>query len=147
MTKSLLCSMCVSLSLPLASVPAQTPTPHPAAKPPEAYPNSNPPLDGNYVLTVSAADKRNGPDFSILVAAQTFSISNAQPGATFGAQLLPQENGSFLMYYDLTPPGGLTIKSTVILHPGEPIQLLKIGDTVYNARMDRYPLPAAKGGG
>ena len=112
-----------------------------------SYPQSNLPLDGNYVLTLSTADKK-GPDFSVLVAAQSFSVYNAQPGVTFNAQLVPQENGTFLLYYDLTQTGGTVTKSTVILRPGEPVQLLKNGDSICNARLDHYnSAPAAKGGG
>ena len=149
MKKFLLCLAYVSLAvlLPLA---AQTPDPHsPSEKANVSYPNGNPPLDGNYVLTLSTADKK-GPDFSVLVAAQTFSVYNTTPGVNFGAQLIPQENGSFLMYYDLTQAGGAVTKCTVILRPGEPVQLLKSGDGFCNARLDHYnptPAPAPKGGG
>ena len=148
MKKPLFCLACVNLAL-LSFAAAQAPIPRSTEKPAVSYPQSNLPLDGNYVLTLSTADKK-GPDFSILVAAQSFSVYNAQPGVTFNAQLVPQENGGFLLYYDLTQTGGTVTKSTVILHPGEPVQLLKSGDGFCNARLDHYnptPAPASKGSG
>ena len=135
MLKNLFCLVCVAVCLSVAGAFAQS-SPTPSPKPTTPDLSNNPPLDASYVLALSSADKKGEPEFCVLVAAQNLSVFD-EPRLTFNAEIFPQENGSFLLYYTLVQ-SGTTTKTTVILRPGEPVQILKNGDQLYNLRLDRY---------
>lgn len=130
MTKRLLRLAWVVVSLPLTGMAGENTSPATPAK----LPADNPPLEANYVVALTSADKK-GPELSMLVASQVFGASNRE--ITFNAQLFPHEKGGFLLYYSLVQ-GSTETKATVLLHPGEVVQLVKNGDQFYNLRFDRY---------
>ena len=133
MTKHSLAILC-AVGLPLATVFAQTPTPTPA----KALP------DENFVLTLSPAGKDGEGLSVIMTSAQTFGISRS--GFTFNGTLQRIEGGYRLDYpLETNASAGGTIHtgSSVVLTPGEPVQLVKNGDQFYNLRLDHYPTPDA----
>ena len=139
MTKYVLAVLGVAvllLSAGFAQSPTPTPTPEKSgAKPP----------DENYVLNLTPAGK-DGEGFAVIVTStQTFSLSRS--GLTFTGALARTDAGSLRLDYglDTNADRGGTIHtgSSVILHPGEPIQLVRNGEQFYNLRLDHYPPPDA----
>ena len=114
----------VALSLPTAF--AQSPTPSPG---------------DNFALSLSAADKDGGGVTVIVTASQTFNISRS--GLTFNGSLNKTDAGGYRLDYlletDASHGGTIHTGSSVILRPGEPVQLVKNGEQFYNLRLDRYP--------
>ena len=94
-------------------------------------------LDGNYVLTLSPAEKGNEADFAVIVATPEFSLHNGDPGFDFVGKLTPVENGVYLLTYYFEAGTAIT-KSSVLLRPGEPAQIVKNGKQFYNLKLDRY---------
>ena len=136
MTTRLLVILC-AVAFPLALF-AQSPTPVPARAP----------LDENFVLTLSPAGKDGEGLSVIMTSAQTFNISRS--GFTFSGTLQRVGGGfrlDFLLETNASAGGTIHTGSSVILTPGEPVQLVKNGDQFYNLRLDHYPPPdAAKPG-
>lgn len=135
MGKSLLLLLCFVMIFPGLRATAQS-----SSVAPNINWGDNPPLDGNYVLTLSRADGK-GEDISMLVASELFSTFNSK--VTFNAKLIQQHDGSFLLFFTLTQ-GDIITKSTVVLRPGEPVQLVRNGEQFYNLRLDRYNAAPAK---
>ena len=85
----------------------------------------------------------------IVTSAQTFNVSRS--GFTFNGTLARAEGGGLRLDYALETNaergGSIHTGSSVILTPGEPVQLVKNGEQFYNLRLDRYPpADAAKPG-
>lgn len=122
-------------------------------------------LDGNFVLTISINDKQQiGKEVSIVVATPIFQTASSQPTMTFNGVVRQQENGVFLVDYQLgiqmpvttemaAPANSqrtftsvqyqnISTKSTVLLHLGVPIQIIKDGERVYTLKLDRYDATA-----
>ncbi len=107
-------------------------------------------LDGNYVLTLTLKEKETAVwELGVVVASRTFNNSAAQPNTNFTGRVLPQENGSFLVDYQLgrnvAVPNGNSIdyrsaatKSSVLLRLGEPVQIIKDGNQAFTLKLERY---------
>lgn len=118
-------------------------------------------LDGNYVLTLTSSDKQQvGKEMSVVVATPLFQTTSSQPIVTFSGIVHQQEDGTYLVDYQLsaqlpvtTESAGLpngtrtytnvtyqnsSTKSTVLLHLGAPIQIIKDGEHTYLLKLDRY---------
>ena len=141
---ALLCAVTLAPTVLSAQGPAPAPRRILALPAPEEKSDEKPP-DENLVLTLSAAGK-DGEGFSLIVTStQTFNL--ARSGLTFSGTLGRTENGAFRLDYLLETNahvnGTIHTGSSVILRPGEPVQLLKNGDQFYNLRLDHYPPPDA----
>ena len=116
----------------------------------ESSPASKMATDDNYVLTLSAAGKEGEGLALIVTSSQTFNTSRAN--FTFNGTLNQTETGAFRLDYLLEThsvnDGTIHTGSSVILRPGEPVQLIKNGEQFYNLRLDRYnsTTPAKTGG-
>lgn len=146
MTKCPLALFCVLL-LPLSTALAQNlpppPNKAPSAGSPEARGVHEP--DENFALVLTPAGKSGEGLMVIVTSAQTFNVSRS--GFTFNGTLARAENGALRLDYLLetnAERGGIIhTGSSVLLRPGEPVQLVKNGDQFYDLRLDRYPPPDA----
>ena len=116
----------------------------------ESSPASRATTDDNYVLTLSAVGKEGEGLALIVTSSQTFNTSRSN--FTFNGTLNQTETGAFRLDYLLethsVSDGTIHTGSSVLLRPGEPVQLIKNGEQFYNLRLDRYNAPApAKPGG
>ena len=164
MKKILASLFCVSVALPVSGMFAQNDAPTIPRPPrlPVSSDNAAPShLDGNYVLTLTSTEKdQPGRELSVVVATPTFSTSSVQPIVTFSGKMFPQEGGVFQLDYQIsgtvalpTTKGpantftnveyrSITTVSSVLLHLGEPVQIIKDGDQTYTLKIDRSK-PAA----
>ncbi len=106
--------------------------------------------DENYVLNLSAAGKEGDNLALIVTSSQTFSATHS--GFTFNGTLNQTETGAFRLDYLLETTsnghGIIHTGSSVILRPGEPVQVIKNDEQFYNIRLDRYNASSsAKSGG
>ena len=99
--------------------------------------------DDNFALSLSAADKDGEGVTVIVTASQAFNLSRT--GLTFNGSLNKTDTGGYRLDYLLETSAGrggtVHTGSSVILHPGEPVQLVKNGEQFYNLRPDHYPPP------
>ena len=143
---ALLCAVALPLPASFAQSPAPTPVPGPRrimSLPAPEEKSDEKPSDENLVLTLSPAGK-DGEGFSIIVtSSQTFNLS--RNGFNFNGTLNRTGNGAYRLDYALetTVPTTIHTGSSVILRPGEPVQLVKNGEQFYNLRLDHYPPPEA----
>ena len=128
MRKTLLLLVCGIISLSVPGAFAQS------------SPASKTVTDDNYVLTLSAVGKEGDGLALIVTSSQTFNTSRAN--FTFSGTLTQLETGPFRLDYLLEThsvnDGTIHTGSSVILHPGEPVQIIKNGEQYYNLRLDRY---------
>lgn len=106
-------------------------------------------LGGNYVLTLVLKDKETEVwALGMVTATRSFNSSTAQPSMSFNGRLVPQEDGAFLVDYQLgrsvaISNGGSTeyrnaaTKSSVLLRLGEPVQIIKDGNQVVTLKLER----------
>ena len=82
--------------------------------------------DDNFALNLSAADKDGESVTIIVTASQTFNVSRT--GLTFNGSLNKNDTGGYRLDYLLETSasrgGTIHTGSSVILHPGEPVQLV-----------------------
>ena len=134
MIKSLRLLLCAFIVLSVPGAFAQNP---PAGKTK---------TDDNYVLTLSSAGKDAEGVALIVTSSQTFNTNHN--GFTFNGTLNQLESGAFRLDYLLETSHGTSgmihTGSSVILRPGEPVQLIKNDEQFYNIRLDRYNATPAK---
>lgn len=141
-----------AVGFPLAAVSAQTPPPAPRPAPSAGSPEGRgvrTSAEENFVLTLSPAGKDGEGVSFIVTSAQTFNSSRA--GFAFNGTLARTDSGAYRLDYLLETSaehgGTIHTGASVILTPGEPVQLVKNGDQFYNLRLDHYPpIDAAKPG-
>ena len=141
MIKSSLLLLCAAAILTIPTLSAQSPSPTPT-------PGKVAADDDNYVLALSAAGKEGEGVALIVTWSQTFNVSRGS--FTFNGTLSKLESGAFRLDYLLethsVSDGTIHTGSSVILRPGEPVQLVKNGDQFYNLRLDRYTSASATKG-
>ena len=151
MTKCSLALLC-AVALPVPALLAQSPAPVPrrilsAAESPERTGDET--LDGNYVLTLAFSKDQTAHELSIVLAVANFSISSIDPAVTFVGTCNRQGEGTLLVSYDITRQvaipsgnnvnfGNVNARTSVLLHLGEPVRIIKDGEQTYTLKVDRY---------
>ncbi len=125
MTKLLL-ALLGAAAFVLAVAFAQSPAPSPS---------------DNFVLNLSAVEKEGESISMIVTSPQSFNVSRT--GLTFNGTLNKTDTGGcrldYLLETSASRGGTIHNGSSVILRPGEPVQLVNNGEQFYNLRLDYYP--------
>ena len=95
----------------------------------------------NFVLNLFAVEKDGESISMIVTGSQSFNVSRT--GLTFNGTLNKTDTGGYRLDYLLetsaSRSGTIHTGSSVVLRPGEPVQLVKNGEQFYNLRLDHYP--------